>query len=102
MHVRHHVIWLSELESEIAIKNGESTKTEYQYKNQRIKRKIIRNENGEIIESQTFYYGKSGLADSVKVFRNGISTMEINSYNSQNQLIGKSIKSTTNLKLDYP
>ena len=88
------------LESEITENNGRFTNINYQYKNDKIYKQIERNENNEIIQSQMFHYNNTGLIDSIEIFRSGVSTIEIYKYNNQNQIVSKTVKSSTKIKYD--
>jgi YD repeat-containing protein len=91
-----------ELVTEISTENGLQLKTNYTYEKKRVKKKISLNEKGEIVKSQTYYYGNSGNIDSINIYNYGISTIEENKYDSQNRLIGKTIKSNTKFNFENP
>ena len=77
--------------SRVPILNKDSLQTKFYNK--------LNNEESEIADSQTHFYGDSNLIDSTIVFNNGIKTIELNKYDNQNRLISKSIRSET--KVDF-
>lgn len=83
------------LESEFVTENGKEVEKKYTYDNGELSSLIILNKNKGMIRSETYYYSESSLLDSTLVSSGGITSVEINKYDSANRLESRTIRSQT-------